>query len=275
MKEKFQNYFITTLPIQIALLVLLCPWHEWVALAPQLIRHHVDGYTLLGGYLILEGALFFWFQPMYENYLSRRQERPLVLRRKNESGLANGISLFIEYAILNRYSFFGYKNSVRVNLRMIGCAFVTALAASLLLVATPNLPPTGFAALGTLFASLFIVERTSVYNKWQYLAGLYNKVIEADVGYKREVLRVALVLDIIEMEMWSHRSFDDIFEDVLTEATARYLEKYPFKISKAKYALDEPLFGKMTKQLAIEVVQKYQNELIIAQKLGLKYRDVA
>lgn len=74
---------------------------------------------------------------------------------------------------------------------------------------------------GGIFAGLFYSERTSYYQKWGYLANLYNEVLKAkppyffryddnDIHSYRQSMCVALAIDIVQMEMWSHPSFKDV-----------------------------------------------------------------
>lgn len=134
----------------------------------------------------------------------------------------------IEYFILNRYSFFGYKNAVRANLRLFASLGLTFFVISFFSFIfsifridetngnTSNLTTLWMACAG-LFLSSFILERRNLHEKWQYLASLYNSIIEADLNRKFE-LEYAFAMDLIDMEMWSHRSFREMFTRLTIKA---------------------------------------------------------
>lgn len=77
----------------------------------------------------------------------------------------------------------------------------------------------------TVSGSLLIVmiafywnERTSYVSKWEYLANLYNKMIEANSIEQYEMYRTSLVHDIHLTEFWGHKTFWGIFHKAIAEA---------------------------------------------------------
>lgn len=139
---------------------------------------------------------------------------------------------FVEYCILGRYSFCGYKNHVRSNLRIFSALFTTVSVTLFVLCTVKIVPknsyfnetvfsnPNAPLAIATMFISTFILERTHLHKKWEYLADLYNLILQVDIKEKDkyQIMRTALVLDAIQMEMWSHRSYKKIFESVLLDS---------------------------------------------------------
>jgi hypothetical protein len=185
--------------------------------------------------LLIIYLLFQWLlYAIAEKYFCKRlrkQKKYITLTDAPEKGLTQFISQLIEYPLLNRYSFFGYKNSVRANPRIISSLLLTWFATIIVMLAVDifsiQLPGNMILALAGFFLSSFIIERKNIHDKWEYLANLYNNLIQMDYGFKRDVFECALVLDLIQMEMWSHRSFHEIFEKVLLDSMTEYYGKDP------------------------------------------------
>tara|TARA_B100000749_G_scaffold280259_1_gene275643 strand:- start:8069 stop:8731 length:663 start_codon:yes stop_codon:yes gene_type:complete len=185
---------------------------------------------------------------------------------------------FIEVALLDKKSKYGYWDNPRANLRLFS-SFWVAVRVAFVLVITPaivviNQSPEVFITkktdlFGFLFAfilgflgfwfGLYWKEKVSIHKKWEYLANLYNDVLkEAPLrdpkSYnKRKLLEVGLALDILKMEMWGHSSYNDFFNSVLKEAV-----KYSFlPVTKGLYYKDQFEAYGITKKRATHILDRY------------------
>lgn len=164
-------------------------------------------------------------------------ENLVILSDEKHSFLAGWLTAAIEYGVLNRYTIFGYKNSARANMRIFAALFLTlflVLVFALLnrLCGGSECAPSSTAPAGQVplvnhpvaiflgvLISAFIIERKTLYEKWTYLAGLYNSLLKEDpMAPRYEPMRIALAIDLLDMEMWSHRSFRASFYDALLTA---------------------------------------------------------
>lgn len=149
-----------------------------------------------------------------------------------------------------RYEFCGYRNGTAGALGRLYQAFFVALTSTLLLVfsvaifksffqpdsiieyALKLLNQRGWNLL-TSFCSIFAfvaaLEISSYYQKWKYLSDLFNSIIKTEAvphwektGEKkysqREHLNACLAIDILVLEMWSHRSFFPVFKETLEKS---------------------------------------------------------
>lgn len=197
---------------------------------PVLLTYYFSdhpGVVLMACYLIFQGFLFFFLEQKCAKEI-RKQNNVVVFAENFDSGLSPTITQLIEYYILNRYSLCGYKNAVRANFRIFSSILVTVFFVCLWILLSDllNIFPsekiifsvsTLITVLGVT-SSFFIMERKSLYEKWIYLAGLYNKILEQKKGHKRNAMECALAMDLIDMEMWAHRSFRDFFNSVAANA---------------------------------------------------------
>lgn len=183
------------------------------------------------------------------------------------------VSEIMERFLLFKRTPFGYWNNVSANLRFLAAAWVSSIVTGIVYLAPIkySVEFDKIAFLFQVFGATFVVyywnDRTAYYNKWSYLANLYNECLKANpfIPYTverekekyfsyRNSLEHALAIDIIEMEMWSHRSFNDFLFEIL---------KYDLRIE-YEYLLkatDEIILGaicSMTKSEAIDLLTKYQ-----------------
>ncbi len=151
-----------------------------------------------------------------------------------------------EVAILGKHEMCGYRNRVYANLRFIASLQFTAILLLIFLLfmlpflcifvdKISKMKPDDLISIwmgtiitfGSICGGVFWKEKTSIHSKWQYLAGLYNEVIKTphtidEKDYrKREILEIALSIDILKMDMWAHESFGVVFKDCL-EAAIRF-----------------------------------------------------
>ena len=140
---------------------------------------------------------------------------------------AVGLHTFIETWILFRISCCGYKNNVNGNLRIIAAIWTSLIVSFLFMITLETInwyyddgtemvtSFEGRVAISVFFfgavATLFSRERSSMYEKWKYLANIYNAIISEPCEAKRHVLGYCFVLDAIDLDMWSHRSFCETF----------------------------------------------------------------
>lgn len=184
---------------------------------------------------------------------------------------AKRLSLFVEMWVLGRISFFGYWNNVNMNLRLVGILLISTFSTFPFLYGKYVLKigwitwPIIFTILGGVFTNFFWQERSSYYQKWKYLADLYNDVLKAspqiaipedsefDYHSYRESLNIALAIDIIQMEMWSHDSYKDIVAAELKNAMD---EKE--NLSEENFYSD---VRKLTKEDAVTILSTYQKSM--------------
>ena len=118
---------------------------------------------------------------------------------------------------------------------------------------------------------LFMRERTSMHEKWKYLAVVYNDYvnlqprtsISAVTIRGREILAASLALDLLEMDMWNHNSFSTIFKMELTKALSRYNQDFPSHEIKLQVDLNKsPRLVTLTRKDAKEALSYYQKKLL-------------
>lgn len=178
----------------------------------------------------------------------------------------------------------GYKNRVSGNRRIIAAVVVTSLtSAPVLLLGLsivlkyglgPNLNAFGFVAplilafFGTI-GGIFLKEKNSLYEKWKYLASLYNEVLKVepsknkDSYKKRELLEVALALDLLEMEMWSHDSFWESFRDTMESAIISFDDG---DLSSKKWIIARLSSEGLSKNDAYVFLEAYHAKLFASEK---------
>ncbi len=237
-------------------------------------------------YFIGFHALLILSESAYVKRLHNKKDRVVITDKR----AADFLNYFIEYIVLSRYSFCGYKNNIKGNLRILSAISLTIFLGALvdficnLFGITFSLVKlnTGyinleFSLLVTGFGlciSTFILERSHLHKKWEFLAQLQNKVFETDLGIKRDILNATLTLHLIEMEMWSHKSFRDRFISAFALANSTAKGEYPFKINSLKYAEDDVLKTTFTKKEALGSVMAYQNILLNRQKFDKTFQEL-
>lgn len=175
----------------------------------------------------------------------------------------------IEFFVLNRYSVFGYRNCVGANRRLVASLMQTIFVFLGLFiiacfpdenVATQVLSKieTWMGIIGFFFAS-FIVERKSLYDKWIFLAQHQNQLAKLDSIFDRKIAEARLSLDILTMEMWSHRSFKGTFSSALKDACTKGSPGLTIVSNQMKPAIPN---SPMTKGLAFKNIQVRLNALI-------------
>ena len=191
--------------------------------------------------MVLQSILYFFIEKKYPTVATRKEETVLVIDEKH-LGLPAIFSALVEYGILNRYSFFGYKNSVRSNAKLCASFLTSSLILILFFVLFALLSGSDICPLvstkeiilgwGGFLVSSFTIERKILYDKWQYLASLYNNIIGKPTNApERNALNIALAIDLLDMEMWSHRSFRDFFYDTMIEAVEFDMKQKERKVS--------------------------------------------
>lgn len=186
-------------------------------------------YCILVGYVFIQIVLYFAIE---RNccWIEKNEEVVFIKDEKHRGPFAM-FSAIVEYGILNRYSIFGYKNATKNNSKLLASGMMSVFILIAFIIVyrllcssyiCPDLPVIDFivAWFGFIISS-FIIERKILYDKWQYLAKLYNDVISLNDEKeedKRDVLNAALAIDLLDMEMWSHRSFSEVFFSQMEEA---------------------------------------------------------
>ncbi len=154
------------------------------------------------------------------------------------------IHFIIEKFILCRWQF--WKNNPRVNMMIIKAAISVAAVSFIGLVIatifyfTYHLPINGSASffklsdeiggiefkswlkLGFLLSGSTTIaywNMSTMFNKkWTYVVDLYNKIIQLDSSKKTELLRNALAIDLLTLDLWAHRSLCSLFKNELIKA---------------------------------------------------------
>lgn len=172
--------------------------------------------------------------------------RNVKIKRNEIQSLTQLTNRIIEIGLFAKSDFTGYYNNVRANLRIFSSGFTAFIVLAIGFVIYmetmtfievdwwPSENPQTLIAgaivsFFTLWTALFWNEKVSIHKKWEYLANLYNEILKTEpaiskpeIGYlpyqKRDLLVNALALDILQMEMWSHESYADLFYDSLEEA---------------------------------------------------------
>lgn len=157
-----------------------------------------------------------------------------------------------ETVFLGKSSLSGHWNNISGPKRILAAViqtFWSALALTLILVIGFQFhrvddwkaeQPIGFLTLITgIFGATFYHERTTIHEKWQYLAATFNSILQIDPpagnGSKsgigkysiREHMLACLAHDILTMEMWAHRSFRAAFKEALERAIIHSVKGNP------------------------------------------------
>lgn len=140
----------------------------------------------------------------------------VYVRDDREEGFSGLIKWVVEYLLLCRFDQLGYKNGLSGSLRVFSSAIISFYAFSLfyLLQLFIGKATDGYDAIVFsvgVFGVVFWRERTSLYSKWRYLAHLYNESLKADCELSSDILTTALAIDILDIDMWAHRSFRRVF----------------------------------------------------------------
>jgi membrane protein CcdC involved in cytochrome C biogenesis len=192
----------------------------------------------------------------FETYLLRRTGKKILivtspwnlktdqiyLNRPPIKGISGYANRRLEQWLFWKMDCFGYRNNVKGNLRIISsfltvCSFFFLLSGLLIVTglfdtvvpAAIQHVETVIGAFFTAWITLFWHEKNQLYEKWKYLADLYNEVLmasprvddESSSFSYRSGLEIALVQDLIVMEMWSHPSFISLFEKNIAIAYLR------------------------------------------------------
>ncbi|MES2801021.1 MAG: hypothetical protein V4654_00890 [Bdellovibrionota bacterium] len=241
----------------------------------------------LFSFFTLHFCLIKFANAKFINQLSKSKNSIIIL--DTPKNLIEYFIYGIEYVIFCRYSFCGYKNYVRSNLRIFSAISLTAFLGIFInaicivfgqsvsfFKVVAGIQTLDFPLLASAIAfciSTFILERSHLHKKWEFLANLQNKILETDLGLKREILETTLTLHLIEMEMWSHKSFVDKFNVVMTSAVFTYKQADPIN--------NQSIFFKKNtgprhfdKATAYDVVIKYKNILLERQKHNSRIDDL-
>lgn len=256
----FVGYLISFWP---ALSEALTPWHYYLA-----------GYFTLQ--CLLDGVL----EPYYEARIKRREDH-LTLDTQGTGDFPSRFAHFVDCHVMNRYSFFGYKNNVKSNLRIFSSLMLTSLAVFSVLTAVHFLDfigiwPSSFGSqntpsfyAGTLFffAASFGLEKWSHFEKWKYLAERFQSLMEREPGVRRDVLEAVFVCDLIATNMWSHDSYNQVFEKNIVKSMSMYWGEYPFKATDLKFTRQDLLTRPIPKAMAQRAMHDRLERLIHAEKL--------
>ncbi len=79
-------------------------------------------------------------------------------------------------------------------------------------------PLTISASIVVLIVTFYWNERQNYIGKWEYLANLFNKHIEFTLQEQRNVVLASLAHDIHLTEMWGHRTYREMFADIIRES---------------------------------------------------------
>ncbi len=77
--------------------------------------------------------------------------------------------------------------------------------------------------ISTMFGAIFWALRKIYSDKWTYCANLYNKINELDLlsnskqKNKLDFMRNTLAIDILDLEIWSNKSFNDFLLDQIKD----------------------------------------------------------
>lgn len=96
--------------------------------------------------------------------------------------------------------------------------------------------------------------------KWLYCSELYNKIISINPKESEKIYRIlsnALTIDLVILDLWAHRSFQELFRDELISAL-----KENHQTSEYESNLIKINNGKFSEKDALEVLQKHQYNLL-------------
>lgn len=213
----------------------------------------------------------------------RREEIFKEVVNSNNFSIFAALSEIIERYVFMKRSWAGYWNNVNANLRFISAfwfsGWITAVTFFILYVCVKQesvslfftkYALTGLKIFGTVFVAYYWNDRSAYYNKWKYLADLYNdylksppyiphQVYRSTVFSYRNSLKHALAMDIIEMEMWSHRSYRDFLYEILRDAL---IAEEPSLKTISKDELLRCRICTMSKSQAIDLLARQQEQYI-------------
>ena len=96
-------------------------------------------------------------------------------------------------------------------------------------------------------------ERAIFYDKWKYLAGLYNEVLKQKEDVS-DVLQCALAIDILTLGFWAHRSYQELFRDALVLAVRECREE-PAEMIRRIFR------GEMSEDEALKILEDHQKSI--------------
>lgn len=235
----------------------------------------IPGLILLFSFFSIHLCLIYYFYPKFIEKLSLENKKIIIIDTPKTK--MDKFNFYIEYIVLCRYSFCGYKNYVRSNLRILSAISLTTLTClsiylvCLLTGTSPSilkltnglstLELSGIVAIVGMCISTFILERSHLHKKWEFLAGLNSKILEVQPSLKRQIMEINLALHLIEMEMWSHNTFVDLFNSVFINALTDYKQTERFKIKPIRL-IRLSSSARFTKTEAYDIVKKYKDNLI-------------
>jgi hypothetical protein len=174
---------------------------------------------------------------------------------------------WFELWILGRWCWAGYGRLLSGHRRLFAAAWQTIVVLSLYVGVFKafgyyQLSKDDFlwvlGAVSAFFGAAFLREHRDYVSKWNYLANLFNNVVQiphSDVGYdQREHLLACLVWDILTMEMWAHRSFHVCVRDVICRAA--FLLKGADSISHLERAVNSGIGMEEVKNLVSSYIEE-------------------
>jgi hypothetical protein len=84
--------------------------------------------------------------------------------------------------------------------------------------------------------AVFWSTRRIYYNKWEYLANLYNNIPDIENLALRNKRYYGLAFDILTVQFWGHKSFFDIFNPIVEKYVESVNENY--KTGKDYYVIN-------------------------------------
>ncbi len=251
--------------------------HIWPLLSESLAPWHY----CLAGYFTVACILDGIVEPWYEARL-KSQQNLLCLSTQGDGDLPSRFSHFIDCHIMNRYSFFGYKNNVQSNLRILSAFMMTLFSVFSVLTTAhlletlnlwpgyvgDHLPPSFYGGTVLYLAGSFALEKWSYFEKWKYMSERYQAMIEREPGARRDIFESAFVCDLVSTNMWSHESYQDVFEKNMVKAMSMHWGEYPFKTTDLKFTRQSLMTRPLPKQMALRALQDRQERLMTSEHLN-------
>lgn len=177
-----------------------------------------------------------------------------------------GVFAFIVSQLYKVFGFVDYANSITQFFDPTGVRWIEVLI----------IP--GVITIGAVFWSF----KSTYISKWTYCADLYNRILFDDLlvdskSKKAKLIRAAFVIDILTMELWAHRSFQNILQYVFGEIAEGYdtileFESIKSDIPQSKADLLELLkAGSLREDVALEIVNRHYTTLVGSS--GSKYNN--
>lgn len=177
------------------------------------------------GYVGLHAFLYFVLEPRYVRYLQRNKHKLCVIDKVERPNNVQRLNQFIEYGVLARYSFLGFKNNVNLNLRFFSALmtttgfmfFIQGVLSVLVFAGLPENTMTLSSSM-MLYCLFFVFTafhyRQSLVQNWRHLSQQYNEILKREKGQDstRIALEISFISDLLQLEMWSHPSYEDSFE---------------------------------------------------------------